>query len=168
MAEPFIAEIRAWGFPWAPRNWSTCDGQILQIAQNQSLYALIGTTYGGDGVTTLGLPELRGRVPLHRGQTHRTGQRGGVEDVTLTVGEMPQHRHEMRASADPADQGAPTGHALASFDSSSGMYSDGSVNATMASGMVSHAGGGMSHTNIQPSLVINFTISLSGLFPSRN
>src|SRR6056297_1607854 len=123
MAEPFIAEIRMWGFNWAPRAWSTCDGQILSINQNQSLYSLLGTNYGGDGVTSFALPDLRGRVPIHLGPTHRIGQRAGVENVTITVGEMPQHRHEMRADGAAPDVASPLHHALATFRQAAGLYS---------------------------------------------
>lgn len=168
MSEPFIAEIRTFGFDWPPKGWSTCDGQLLAISSNQALYSLIGTTYGGDGVTTLGLPDLRGRVPLHRGNTHRVGQRAGQETVMLTLAEMPQHRHQMRASGDDPDVPSPENHALASFPEGQGMYSLSPPTGTMAYNMIGHTGGGQAHENIQPSLVMNYTIALVGIFPSRN
>ena len=112
MSEPFLAEIRIVGFNFAPRGWGFCDGQILPINQNQSLYSLLGTTYGGDGRTSFALPDLRGRTPLHVGEGHRLGERSGEETSTLSVSEMPAHKHNARASSSAGNATTPAGHLL--------------------------------------------------------
>lgn len=176
MSEPFLAEIRIMAFNFAPRGWAFCDGQILPINQNQSLYSLLGTTYGGDGRTSFGLPEMRGRVPMHvgasNGTDHREGQKSGEETHTLSAAEMPQHDHVLKGSASPANSGLPSagsafGVASAGFGP---MYSDGAtgVNTSLKSAMVANVGGGQAHNNMMPYLAINFCIALQGLFPSRN
>jgi microcystin-dependent protein len=171
MSEPFLAEIRIFGFNFAPRGWATCDGQILPINQNQALYSLLGTTYGGDGRTTFGLPELRGRVPLHEGSgtglSNRTlGAGGGIEQVTLTTSQMPSHLHTLQATTNPADSRSPSSKVSATaIDDLYGVPED-LVNS--ASGAVAATGGNQAHQNMQPYLVLNFCIALQGLFPSRN
>lgn len=167
MAEPFLGEIRIWGFDWAPRGWSRCDGQLLAIASYSALYSLLGTTFGGDGRTTFGLPELRSRTPMHQGNGVAMGMRAGVEEVTLTVSEIPAHTHEMRASPDPAAQSTPIQHTFATFTGDKAMYSQQPPTGTM-SARTTGAGAGFPHTNLQPTLVTNFTIAMVGLFPSRN
>ena len=154
MSEPFLAEVRMVGFNFAPRGWAFCDGQILPINQNQSLYSLLGTTYGGDGRTSFALPDLRGRTPIHVGDngsgTHFSeGQKSGEETHTLSVNEMPQHRHVLQATNQEPD---------APF----------SAPATFGSGSVANTGGSQAHNNMQPYLAVNFCIALQGLFPSRN
>ena len=171
MSEPFLAEIRIFGFNFPPRGWAACDGQILPINQNQALYSLLGTTYGGDGRTTFALPELRGRVPLHEGSdpglSSRTlGAGGGTELVTLTTLQMPSHLHTLQATSNPADSRTPATKVPATaVDDLYGVPED-LVNSAAAA--VEENSGGQSHQNMQPYLVLNFCIALQGLFPSRN
>ncbi|WP_017328066.1 phage tail protein [Synechococcus sp. PCC 7336] len=171
MSEPFLAEVRMVGFNFAPRGWAFCDGQILPINQNQSLYSLLGTTYGGDGRTSFALPDLRGRTPIHvgasNGTSHRQGQKGGEETHTLSAAEMPQHRHTVEVSSTLVNAQTPIGNTLG--DNLSTPYAPRSTNiANMASGVIANVGGGQGHENMQPYLAVNFCIALQGLFPSRN
>ena len=166
MSEPYLAEIRIVGFNFAPIGWAMCDGQILPINQNQSLYSLVGTTYGGDGLSTFGLPDLRGRTPIHRGSGHNQGQKAGQETVALTTNEIPSHDHGMRASGNAAGTAEASGASLAK--TSANAYVGGPPNAFLAADSVGNAGSGQGHQNMQPFLVLNFIIALSGLFPSRN
>jgi microcystin-dependent protein len=171
MSEPFLAEIRMVGFNFAPRGWALCDGQILPINQNQALYSLLGTTYGGDGRTTFALPDLRGRVPIHADDSHPQGQRGGEEAHVLSAAEMPAHRHSLRGSSGDATQVSPAGGTFAGTAGAGtpeAPFYAGSPGAAFASGSISNAGGGQSHDNMQPFLAVNFAIALQGLFPSRN
>lgn len=166
MSEPFLAEIRIVGFNFAPRGWAFCDGQILPINQNQSLYSLLGTTYGGDGRTSFALPDLRGRTPIHRSDGHTLGQKGGAETITLTAAEIAAHTHSVKASTAVADQTVPTDRILGADD----IYRNPeAANMTaLRSGTVTNAGGGQAHDNMQPFLALDFCIALQGLFPSRN
>ncbi|GAB4123564.1 MAG: tail fiber protein [Wenzhouxiangellaceae bacterium] len=166
MSEPFLAEIRMVGFNFAPRGWAFCDGQILPINQNQSLYSLLGTTYGGDGRTSFALPDLRGRTPIHVGNGHREGQKSGEETHTLAVNEMPQHTHSAMATNSPSAGDDPTGRVLG--QAASNVYAGHSASTGMGANMVTNAGGGQAHNNMQPYLSVNFCIALQGLFPSRN
>ena len=172
MSEPFLAEVRIVGFNFAPRGWAFCDGQILPINQNQSLYSLLGTTYGGDGRTSFALPDMRGRSPIHVGQSeggseHREGQKSGEETHTLSAAEMPQHDHVLHASGTDANTDLPTGHVLARSVETE-PYRDPTNLTNMVSGSVTNVGGGQAHENMMPYLAINFCIALQGLFPSRN
>jgi len=167
MSEPFLAEIRIVGFNFAPRGWAFCDGQILPINQNQALYSLLGTTYGGDGRTTFALPDLRGRAPLHVSSQYREGHKGGSEAVTLTQGQMPGHSHTAQASSDAASTPVPTGNVLAN-SAPPAFYGDASNLVAFQGGTISTVGGGQGHNNMQPFLALNFCIALQGLFPSRN
>ncbi len=170
MSEPFLAEIRIVGFNFAPRGWAFCDGQILPINQNQSLYSLLGTTYGGDGSNTFALPELRGRVPIHEGRDtgmiYSLGEKGGVETHTLTLNEMPQHNHEVVVSNAEGTLSTPSGNYFGR--STDLMYRKPSTTDASTSSYLSNIGGGQSHENMQPYLALNFCIALQGLFPSRN
>ena len=177
MSEPFLAEVRIVGFNFAPRGWAFCDGQILPINQNQSLYSLLGTTYGGDGRTSFALPDLRGRTPIHVGASngvgHLLGQKSGEEAHTLSAAEMPNHNHQIRASNDTADQAfpmRPTGeqYVMARSTASDPVWVSPSPLVDMAPSTVAAAGGGQGHENMQPYLALNFCIALRGLFPSRN
>ncbi|MDA8018202.1 MAG: tail fiber protein [Thermoanaerobaculia bacterium] len=170
MSEPFLAEMRIVGFNFAPRGWAFCDGQILPINQNQSLYSLLGTTYGGDGRTSFALPDLRSRTPLHRGDGFQLGQKGGAETVTLTAAQIAAHTHAAKASSTAANSGNPSGHVLAAADPGNDIYRDPEAASTTAlrSGTVTNAGGGQAHNNMQPFITLSFCIALRGLFPSRN
>lgn len=166
MSEPFLAEIKIVGFNFAPRGWAFCDGQILPINQNQSLYSLLGTTYGGDGRTSFALPDLRSRTPIHVGDGHALGQKGGVETVTLPAAEIAAHTHTAKASSTDGDNDSPINDVLAA----AAIYRDPEATTMTAlrSGTIANAGGGESHNNMQPYLTLDFCIALRGLFPSRN
>ncbi|MFQ6030155.1 MAG: phage tail protein [Dehalococcoidia bacterium] len=166
MAEPFLGEIRIFGFNFAPRGWAQCDGQLLPIAQNQSLFAVLGTTYGGDGRTSFALPDLRGRSPMHEGNSHTLGEKSGAETVSLTANEVPSHTHNLQASSANAGTFVPTGMVLAANNAAD--YYDETPNVNMNSAAVSNGGGNQGHETMQPYLALNFCIAISGLFPSRN
>ena len=172
MSEPFLAEVRMVGFNFAPRGWAFCDGQILPINQNQSLYSLLGTTYGGDGRTSFALPDLRGRTPIHEGASngteHQLGQKGGSETHTLSVAEMPSHNHEFVVVNGPPTSRNPEGRLLSNSIPTLLLFNNSTPNNHLASTSVLNAGGGQAHENMQPYLAINFCIALQGLFPSRN
>ena len=169
MSEPFLAEIKIVGFNFAPRGWALCDGQILPINQNQSLYSLLGTTYGGDGRTSFALPDLRSRTPIHvgssNGTSHTLGQKSGEETHPLSAQEMPSHSHQWQASSSNADSPAPVGTVLAA---SQNMYNDAVAPVAPLAGTITNVGGSQGHENMQPYLALNFCIALQGLFPSRN
>ncbi len=170
MSEPFLAEVRMVGFNFAPRGWAFCDGQILPINQNQSLYSLLGTTYGGDGRTSFALPDLRGRTPIHVGRSnggdnHTLGQKGGEETHTLSAAEMPQHLHSWRAADADGDTPIPLNNVLARYLNG---YRDAQDLVEPRAGTLTNVGGGQAHNNMQPTLAVNFCIALRGLFPSRN
>ena len=166
MSEPFLAEVRIVGFNFPPRGWATCDGQLLPINQNQSLYSLLGTIYGGDGRTTFALPDLRGRTPIHENSSHALGQRAGVEGHVLSVGEMPPHTHAPQASDDDASDALPDDRVFARATNT--VYGPPTNLTPLAAGAVANAGSGTPHPNMQPSLVLNFVIAIQGLFPSRD
>lgn len=169
MSEPFLAEIRIVGFNFAPQGWALCDGQLLPINQNQSLYALLGTTYGGDGQTTFALPDLRGRTPIHVGNGHNLGSRVGEETHTLSSNEMPQHSHAAQASSGEATDAAVTvadSQALAATGAP--VYRAASGLNNLAGDNIGSVGGGQAHENMQPFMTLNFCIAMQGLFPSPN
>ncbi|PRZ50186.1 phage tail protein [Tritonibacter scottomollicae] len=170
MSEPFLAEVRMFGFDFAPRGWAFLDGQLLPINQNQSLYSLLGTTYGGDGSTTFALPDLRGRTPIHRDSDYRLGARSGEESVALSKTEIPTHTHAAMSSASQAQSGSPTDHVLAAEVLPDAAYRDAeAANMTpLTSATVAASGGGQAHNNMQPYQTLNFCIAMHGLFPSRN
>lgn len=156
---------------FAPRGWAFCDGQLLAVSQNDALFSLLGTIYGGDGRTTFGLPDLRGRVPIHAGSgpglsPRRLGAKAGAEKVTLTVNQLPSHTHQMRASADPATGPNPAGDVLAET-ATDRIYTDRGTDVNMATSSITNLGGSRSHTNLMPFLCINFIIALVGIYPSR-
>lgn len=165
MSEPFLGEVRLFAFNFPPRGWATCDGQLLPIAQNQALFSILGTTYGGDGRVTFALPDLRGRVPLHVSAAHPVGERAGTESHRLTVTEIPPHTHALQASTADATERAVAGLMLAVAEEEA--YAAVSPTALMGEPL-SNTGGGQPHPNLQPYLVLNFCISLTGIFPSRN
>jgi microcystin-dependent protein len=172
MSEPYIGEIRMVGFNFAPVGWALCNGQLMSIAENDALFALLGTTYGGDGQTTFGLPDLRGRAPLHNSNTHVQGELTGSEIVTLTLSQLPTHSHTMGAqnTANSTGAGSNPSNAYPGPSSLNGNdYKDTPVSpATMNAAAVTPSGGGQPHDNMMPDLVINFVIALEGIFPTQN
>ncbi len=165
MAEPFLSEIRIMSFSFAPKGWALCDGQLLPINQNQALFSLLGTTYGGDGRVNFALPDLRTRVPSHVGNGDTLGQRGGEQNHTLSVAELPTHTHVAQASSNAATATAPTNNVLA--QQAGRIYATGNLVA-LAAGTIGPTGGSQAHLNMQPFLVLNFCIALQGIFPSPN
>jgi len=171
MSEPFVGEIRMFAGNFAPRGWAFCDGQLLAVSQNDALFSLLGTIYGGDGRTTFGLPDLRGRLPIHAGHgpglsERRLGSKAGAEKVTLTVNQMPSHGHPMQASTQAAADALPENKVLAQSDAP--FYGVETPFAPMSSESLTHTGGSRSHTNLMPFLCIHFIISLVGIYPSRH
>lgn len=165
MSEPFLAEIRIVSFAFAPRGWALCNGQVLPINQNQALFSLLGTTYGGDGRTTFALPNLQGRMPIHLGSGFNLGQAAGEPTHTLTVGEMPSHSHTVVGSSNNADQASPGGNFWAV--GSTAIYAT-QPDSSLAPQSVASVGGGQPHPNWSPYLTLNFVIALQGIFPSPN
>ena len=178
MSEPFVGEIRMFAGNFAPRGWAFCDGRLLGISQNDALFSLLGTIYGGDGRTTFGLPELRGRIPVHAGSgpglsPRRLGAKGGAEMVTLTVNQLPSHGHlpsdgqPLKASNTPAKSRDPRDQVLAASQFGDVYTSDvSSAQSSLKVEAVTSAGGSQSHTNLMPFLCVNFIIALVGIYPS--
>jgi microcystin-dependent protein len=162
MGQPFTGEIRMFGGNFAPQGWALCNGQLQSIAQNPALFQLIGTTYGGDGVNTFGLPDMQCRIPVHRGSGFVQGQRAGEENHTLTAGELPSHIHVVNAKTE-FTSGSPGGNVFAGGGSE--VYKAGPPGGTMNPGVVQQNGGGQPHGNLMPSLAITFIIALEGVFP---
>lgn len=173
MSEPFIAEIRIFAGNFAPRGWAFCDGQLLPVAQNTALFSIIGTTYGGDGRTTTALPNMQGRAPMHPGRgpgltARRLGQRGGVETVTLTEAQMPNHTHNLGVVPVPANQDDASSAVTMSRTVGANLFAPSSSSLEpMADQMLPSTGGSQAHNNLQPFLTMNFIIALAGLYPSR-
>lgn len=181
MSEPFLSEIKIMSFTYAPKGWTLCNGQLLPINQNQALFSLLGTTYGGDGRVNFGLPDLRGRIPIHTGSGFTLGERGGEQAHTVTISELPTHVHVARAVAADGDKNVggitvgPTkalAQGLVSLSNNTtvpaSIYGTGPVSQTMAPGTIANTGGSQAHLNMQPFLVLNFSIALQGIFPSQN
>ncbi|MEM8807659.1 MAG: tail fiber protein [Cyanobacteria bacterium P01_G01_bin.38] len=171
MTEPYLGEIRLFGFNFAPRGWAKCDGELLAITQYESLYSILGTTFGGDGRTTFALPDLRGRLPIHASSSYSAGSKGGIEEITLTEAQIPAHTHTMRgtsdnALADPVQGATPTNHVLAK--SSISIYTDAGNTAAMNTVSIGKNSGGQPFSNMQPFLAVEFCIALTGTFPPRN
>ena len=164
MSEPFIAEIRIMSFTFAPKGWGQCNGQLLPINQNQALFSLLGTTYGGNGQTTFGLPDLRGRTPIHMGSGHTLGERAGTETVTLNVSQLPSHLHVAQAASSDADVPVAVSNMPAGLNNG---YRSASNLLTLDPSTVNSVGGSQSHTNMMPYLVLTFCIALQGIFPSQ-
>jgi microcystin-dependent protein len=171
MSEPFVGEIRMFAGNFAPRGWAFCDGQLLAVSQNDALFSLLGTIYGGDGRTTFGLPDLRGRVPIHAGHgpglsERRLGAKSGAEKVTLTVNQMPSHGHPLQAAQASANEQDTGGNVYANAQID--IYVEESQDEVLSSETVSNVGGSRSHTNLMPFLCIHFIIALVGIYPSRH
>jgi len=165
MAEPFLAEIRMMSFVFAPRGWALCNGQLLPINQNQGLFSLLGTTFGGDGRVNFGLPNLQGRTPIHVGNGHTLGEAGGTVSVTLSQQQLPQHSHAATATSVGGTTATPTNNLLASYLNG---YAPGNGSTVLAPGSITSVGGSQAHENRQPYLTISFCIALQGIFPSSN
>jgi microcystin-dependent protein len=166
VSEPFLGEIKIVGFNFAPKGWAVANGQLLPINQNQALFSLLGTTFGGDGRTTFALPDLRGRVPFHLGPGHSLGEVGGEDSHTLTLNELPTHTHQVSASGSVGNDPVVIGHLPA--DSPSQLYSAPGGLTSLHPASVSNVGASQAHSNLPPYLVLNFCIALQGIFPSQN
>jgi len=165
MAQPYVGEIRIFAGNFAPAGWMFCDGQLLPVSENETLFQLIGTTYGGDGQSTFGLPDMRGRLPVHQGNGFTLAELGGGEEVTLTVNQIPVHGHAMLAAAVTGNQTSPLA-AVAASSFNVTPYINDQPNASAAATAISPVGGSQPHSNFQPYLCVNFIISLFGIFPS--
>lgn len=165
MAQPYVGEIRMFAGNFAPAGWMFCDGQLLPISENETLFQLIGTTYGGDGESTFALPQLQGRIPIHQGNGFILAETGGAEEITLTVNQIPAHTHPLLASGDVGDQ-INLANALTSNSNGVIPYIEDPPSVNMNPGAIGPVGGSQPHTNFQPYLCINFIISLFGIFPS--
>lgn len=174
MSDPFIGQIQTFGFNFAPRGWALCDGQLLAIASNTALFSLLGTIYGGDGRTSFGLPDLRGRYAMHSGNgpglsNRRIGDKSGTEVETLTVNQIPSHNHTVGVQSGQGNQRSPVGNVLAAEPANvTAPYSNQAPNGALAPAAIGNTGGTQPHNNMPPYLVINFSIALTGIFPSRN
>lgn len=167
MAQPYVGEIRMFAGNFAPAGWMFCEGQLLPISENETLFQLIGTTYGGDGQSTFALPDLRGRVPLHMGNGLTLAETGGAEEVTLTVQQIPAHSHSLLAAGVTGNQTSPSG-ALPANSLNVTPYINEAPNGNMSTNAITTIGGSQPHTNFQPYLCVSFIISLFGIFPSPN
>jgi len=172
MSEPFVGEIRMFAGNFAPRGWAFCDGQLLAVSQNDALFSLFGTIYGGDGRTTFALPDLRGRIPLHAGtgpglSPRRLGSKGGAENVTLTTNQLASHSHDFNANKEVGTSPDPQAHVMAKGVGVR-QYILQDQNSSMASDMIANTGGSRSHTNLMPTLCVNFIVALFGIYPSRH
>jgi microcystin-dependent protein len=165
MAEPFLSEIRIMSFNFAPKGWAMCNGQLLPINQNQALFSLLGTTYGGNGQTNFALPDLRGRVPIHVDGFHTLGQRAGAESHTVSISEMPQHGHAVQASSSDGDTNLPGGNVLAAAANAHGAAA---ALTAVHPATVTSVGGSQPHQNMQPYLTLTFCIALQGIYPSHS
>lgn len=166
MAQPYVGEIRMFGGNFAPAGWQFCDGSLLSISENETLFQLIGTTYGGDGESTFAVPDLRGRIPIHQGNNFILAETGGAEEVTLNVSQIPAHSHPFLGTTSRGTVTNPSNALLASSTVVS-LYAAETANAAMASNAITPVGGSQPHTNFQPYLCVSFIISLFGIFPSQ-
>ena len=172
MSEPFVGEIRMFAGNFAPRGWALCDGQLLAVSQNDALFSLLGTIYGGDGRTTFALPDLRGRIPIHAGSgpgltLRRIGAKGGMENVTVTANQLPSHTHPLQGTDDLGNTPSPSGNVPAR-STSVDAYIGAAPSTNLSTSAVTSVGGSQSHVNLQPFLCINFIVALFGIYPSRH
>jgi microcystin-dependent protein len=167
MAEPFLSEIRIMSFGFPPKGWALCNGQLLPINQNQALFSLLGTTYGGDGRVNFGLPNLQGNVPIHAGNGHTLGERGGEQAHTLSISELPTHVHTANAADVVPTAGNPSNARVLSQSKGAFLYGAASNFQAMAPNTLANVGGSQAHLNMQPFLVLCFCIALQGIFPSQ-
>jgi microcystin-dependent protein len=165
MAQPYVGEIRMFAGNFAPAGWMFCEGQLLPISENETLFQLIGTTYGGDGQSTFALPDLRGRIPIHQGNGFILAETGGAEEITLTVTQIPAHTQPLLASTRAGNANSPVNNVLAGSPTID-MYRETNPSAALAASTVGPVGGSQPHTNFQPYLCVDFIISLFGIFPS--
>jgi microcystin-dependent protein len=168
VAEPFLSEIRLMSFSFAPKGWALCNGQLLPINQNQALFSLLGTTFGGDGRVNFALPDLRARLPIHVGSGHTLGERGGEESHTLSIAELPEHVHLWNAKSSPATTATPDASSVLAGSTGDNAWGPASNLVAMSPGAVQNTGGSQAHQNMQPFLVLSFCIALQGIFPSPN
>lgn len=166
MAEPFLSEVRIMSFNFAPRGWALCNGQLLPINQNQGLFSLLGTTFGGDGSVNFALPDLRGRTPIHVGSTHTLGQGGGAQAHTLSLAELPHHQHSLRATSATGTTAIPGNSMVLATSDNYEAYRPSSALNILQPGTISNVGGSQAHLNMQPFLTLTFCIALQGIFPS--
>lgn len=166
MAQPYVGEVRMFAGNFAPAGWMFCEGQLLPISENETLFQLIGTTYGGDGESTFALPDLRGRLPLHQGNGFILAETGGAEEITLTVAQIPAHSHPFLASTSAGTEPNPSNNVVSQTDGQIALYIADPPNVNMNAGAIGQTGGSQPHTNFQPYLCVNFIISLFGIFPS--
>ena len=166
MAQPYVGEIRMFAGNFAPAGWMFCEGQLLPISENETLFQLIGTTYGGDGESTFALPDLRGRIPIHQGNGFILAETGGAEEITLTVNQIPAHSHPMQASTNVAQDTSPLGKVTGQIGGGALPYIQDTTDSNMSPQAVTSVGGSQPHTNFQPYLCVDFIISLFGIFPS--
>jgi microcystin-dependent protein len=168
MSTPFLSEIKIMSFNYAPKGWALCNGQLLPINQNQALFSLLGTTYGGNGQTNFALPNLQGEVPIHEGDGHTLGETGGTESVTVSIQQLPTHSHVANATTATATTNVPGNTLLLAQSTSSQLYTGAANPVTMAPNSLASVGGSQPHNNMMPYLVLNFCIALQGIFPSQN
>lgn len=166
MAEPFLSEIRIMSFAFAPKGWAMCNGQLLPINQNQGLFSLLGTTFGGDGRVNFALPDNRGRVPIHVGNSHVLGEKGGEQSHTLSISEIPQHNHSANAMNITGTASVPANNLMLANSGNYDAYRPGTSLTTLQSNTIGNTGGSQAHLNMQPFLTLNFCIALQGIFPS--
>jgi microcystin-dependent protein len=167
MTEPFLSEIRIMAFTFAPKGWALCNGQLLPINQNQALFSLLGTTYGGDGRVNFALPDLRGRASIHMGSGYTLGERGGEQGHTLSISEIPTHTHVLKGSSAAATTPTPDTNTVLSASNPQSVYAPAANLVAMSAASISNTGGSQAHLNMQPYLVLNFCIALQGIFPSQ-
>lgn len=166
MAQPYVGEIKIFAGNFAPAGWAFCEGQLMPISENETLFQLIGTYYGGDGESTFAMPDMRGRIPIHNGNGFILAETGGAEEITLTVNQIPSHSHALVATTDISNTGNPADAILSTTATGNKIYSTTSPTVALNNSTIAPDGGSQPHTNFQPYLCVNYIISLFGIFPS--